>query len=139
MPRQIQRGDSWFQTQLTELAAVFVALDFDFWDPEAACDIRKQQGVRKITWFFNMKNQDESLHAKDVFKAWKKYESYLEENPNCRIGSAIAAVKNLRIMNEGIKKSPTLIGYKLGGKEIWVVEGSEGQDKLKQSSRAKEL
>jgi hypothetical protein len=139
MPRQIQKGDSWFQTQVTELAAVFVALDFEFWDKEAACDLRKEGGVRRTTWFFCLKDVRDELSAQDVYKAWKKAETYCEENPICRIGAAISAVKNLRIMNEGIKKSPALVGYKLGKNTMWVTEDSDKEKKLKASSRAKQL
>ena len=139
MPREIQRGDSWFQTQVTELAAVFVALDFEFWDEEAACDLRKEKGEKRITWFFCLKDVRDDLTAQEVYKAWKKAEAYCEENPMCRIGSAISAVKNLRTMNEGIKNSPALVGYKIGKQVLWVTENSDKEEKLKASSRAKQL
>ena len=36
----IERGDSWFTTKDTELAAILTALDFEFYDPESPADIR---------------------------------------------------------------------------------------------------
>jgi len=139
MPRQIQKGDSWFQTQVTELAAVLLALDFNFWDEEVACDLRKEGGVKRVTWFFCLEDIRGELSSRDVYKAWKNYEKYCKENPMCRIASAISAVKNLRTMNEGIKKSSALVGYKLGKQTIWVTEDSDKEEKLKASSRAKKL
>jgi len=137
MPREIKQGDRWFQTENTGLAAVLVALDFKFWDEEKACDLREVNGKVKATWVF-----EESVHdveAMEVLKAWKNAEKYCEDNPMCPIGTAVAAVKNLKIFNKGVKEGIPLVGYELGSNKMWVPKGSDKDKKLSQIPKAKRI
>lgn len=137
MPREIKQGDRWFQTEDTGLAAVLIALDFAFWDEEAPCDLREVKGKVKATWLFNESAND--IKAVEVFKAWKNAEKYCEENPKCFIASAVAAVKNFKIFNKGIKEGIPLVGYELGPNQMWVPKGSDKDKKLSQIPKAKKL
>ena len=137
MPREIKRGDRWFQTENTGLAAVLVALDFKFWDEEKACDLREVNGKVKATWMFE--DTGSKYQAMEVFKAWKNAEKYCEENPMCPIGTAIAAVKNLKIFNKGVKEGIPLVGYEIGPNKMWVAKGSEKDKKLSQIPKAKKI
>ena len=137
MPREIKQGDRWFQTENTGLAAVLVALDFKFWDEEKACDLREVNGKVKATWVF-----EESVHdveAMEVLKAWKNAEKYCEDNPMCPIGTAIAAVKNLKVFNKGVKEGIPLVCYEIGPNKMWVPKGSDKDKKLSQIPKAKRI
>ena len=72
---------------------------------------------------------------------WQKhlFEKYCEENPKCFIASAVAAVKNFKIFNKGVKEGIPLVGYELGPNQMWVPKGSEKDKKLSQISKAKKL
>lgn len=137
MPREIKQGDRWFQTDNTGLAAVLVALDFNFWDEDTACDLREVKGKVKATWIF-----EDSVHkieAMDVFKAWKNADKYCDENPMCPIATAIAAAKNVQIFNKGVKEGIPLVGYEIGTNTMWVPKGSEKDKKLSQIPKAKKI
>ena len=137
MPRDLKQGDSYFQTQSTELAAVLSALAFQFWDSENACDIREINGKRVASWVFE--TEANSTSAGEVAKAWKNADKYCDENPSCRIASAIAAVKNVRYFNEGVKNGKPLVGYKLGERVLWVAKGGDKEIKQIKYGRAKKL
>jgi len=139
MAKQIKQGDRWFQTRNTELAAILSALDFGFWDDENACDLREIEGDKKVMWMFAPMSKNGDSSAEDVYRAWKNADKYCEENPKCRIGSAVAAVKNLRVFKDGVKNGVPLVGYKLGRHTMWVLKDSEKDKKLQGTSRAKRI
>ena len=137
MPREIKQGDRWFQTENTGLAAVLVALDFKFWDEEIPCDLREVNGKKKALWVFE--ESPNEVSALDVLKAWKNAEKYCEEKPMCPIACAIAAVKNFKIFNKGVKEGAPLVGYELGGNTMWVVKDSDKHKKLQKIPKAKKI
>ncbi len=137
MAREIKQGDRWFQTKSTELAAVLVALDFKFWDKDIPCDLREVNGEKNPLWLFE--EAPEGISALQVMKAWKNADKYCEENPNCRVATAIAAVKNVRVFNEGVKNGVPLVGYQLGKNVMWVTKDSPKDKKLQKVPKAKKL
>ena len=135
--REIKQGDRWFQTRDTGLAAVLTALDFEFFGTEAPCQIREVKGERIAHWCYEASAG--KLEAGKVLKAWKNADKYCEENPSCPIASAVSAVKNLRVFNEGIKTGTAMVGYKMGKRVIWIAEGSDKENKIIKDGRAKKL
>ena len=139
MPRELSQGDSWFQTKDTGLAAVLTSLDFGFFDPDQACEYQETGGKKTITWMYESFNKDKTLSAMDVLKHWKNAEKYCEDNPACRVASAIATAKNLRVFNSEIKKMTPMTCYEVGSNKYWVKKGTDKEIKLSKSSRAKKI
>ena len=135
----IERGDSWFTTKDTELAAILTALDFEFYDPESPADIRLKDGKTIVTWLFLNESKDGKRSALDVYKSYKNAQKSVEENPNDPVSYAIASVKNLRVFNESIKKAKPLHGFEVGKHSIWVTEDDKRYERMMNDSRCKKL
>lgn len=138
MPKEIKKGDSFFHTRDTGLAAALSALDFDFFDPDISCEVQIIKGKRVYTWVYksHSKHGDKAI---DVLRAWRDAENYCEENPQSRIATAIATAKNYRLFTKESKKAPAKIGFEVGDATLWVYEGSEQYKKLSKSRRATKL
>jgi hypothetical protein len=136
--RQLSRGDTFFTTRETELAAVLAALDFEFFDPESPAEVRYEKGKVVTIWLFESSNKND-IKALDVYKHWKNTEKAVTENPEDPITYAICAVKNLRVFNDSIKKAEPVHGFKLGSHTLWVRESDPKFKKLKSDPRAIKL
>tara|TARA_R100000734_G_scaffold19153_1_gene18708 strand:+ start:29105 stop:29521 length:417 start_codon:yes stop_codon:yes gene_type:complete len=135
----IERGDSWFTTKDTELAAILTALDFEFFDPDDPASVRIQDGKLQVTWLFQNESIDGKRSAREVYKAYKNFKKTIEEKPDDPISYAIASVKNFRVFNDSLKKAKPMHGFKVGKHTIWVTEDDKRYERMINDPRCKKL
>ena len=124
----IQKGDSFFRTNNTELAVALLTLGVK---PFKSNPIVKEYKDGKETVFFNLETHtpDKSISCMECLTNWKKGAEYIAANQDEPFAISMATLINRKSFLETIKKKKPIMTYKLGedGPTVWVTKGTKRQ------------